>query len=76
MPILWLTTRRCFCTGIYSSKPTYIETNLCQIVTLPYNLLLQKSAREATGIDLKGHVVIIDEATQAVEAVSASRLGI
>ncbi len=33
-----------------------------QLVTLPYNLLLQKSAREALGIDLKDQIVIIDEA--------------
>lgn len=33
-----------------------------QLVLLPYNLLLQKSAREALGIDLKDQVVIIDEA--------------
>jgi Rad3-related DNA helicase len=32
------------------------------LVTLPYNLLLQKAAREALGIDLKDHIVIIDEA--------------
>lgn len=29
---------------------------------LPYNLLLQRTAREALGIDLTGQVVIIDEA--------------
>ncbi|KIY49612.1 DNA repair helicase [Fistulina hepatica ATCC 64428] len=33
-----------------------------ELITLPYNLLLQKSAREALGIDLKGQVVVIDEA--------------
>lgn len=33
-----------------------------QLVTLPYNLLLQKSAREALGIDLTNQIVIIDEA--------------
>ncbi|KAG9315576.1 DNA helicase chl1, partial [Chiua virens] len=33
-----------------------------ELVTLPYNLLLQKSAREALGIDLSNQVVIIDEA--------------
>lgn len=33
-----------------------------QLVTLPYNLLLQKTAREALGIDLTNQVVIIDEA--------------
>ncbi|KAG1743296.1 helicase C-terminal domain-containing protein [Suillus paluster] len=33
-----------------------------ELVTLPYNLLLQKTAREALGIDLTNQVVIIDEA--------------
>ncbi|KAJ3847929.1 helicase C-terminal domain-containing protein [Lentinula lateritia] len=32
-----------------------------ELITLPYNLLLQKSAREALGIDLKEQIVIIDE---------------
>jgi chromosome transmission fidelity protein 1 len=29
-----------------------------QIVTLPYNLMLQKSARESLGINLKNNIVI------------------
>ncbi|KAF8630963.1 hypothetical protein AX17_005319 [Amanita inopinata Kibby_2008] len=33
-----------------------------ELVTLPYNLLLQQNAREALGIDLTGQIVIIDEA--------------
>ncbi|KIP08638.1 hypothetical protein PHLGIDRAFT_103970 [Phlebiopsis gigantea 11061_1 CR5-6] len=33
-----------------------------QLVLLPYNLLLQKAARESLGIDLKDQVVVIDEA--------------
>ncbi|EMD33187.1 hypothetical protein CERSUDRAFT_108361 [Gelatoporia subvermispora B] len=33
-----------------------------QLVLLPYNLLLQKTAREALGIDLTNQVVIVDEA--------------
>ncbi|KAI0036475.1 DNA repair helicase [Vararia minispora EC-137] len=33
-----------------------------ELVTLPYNLLLQSSAREALKIDLTGHVIIVDEA--------------
>ncbi|TAQ83118.1 hypothetical protein B7494_g8557, partial [Chlorociboria aeruginascens] len=41
-----------------------------EIVTLPYPLLLQKSAREALGLDLKGHVVIIDEAHNIMDAIS------
>jgi chromosome transmission fidelity protein 1 len=42
-----------------------------EIVTLPYPLLLQKSAREALGINLKGHVVIIDEAHNLMDAISS-----
>ncbi|KAG4429212.1 hypothetical protein IFR05_015304 [Cadophora sp. M221] len=41
-----------------------------EIVTLPYPLLLQKSAREALGISVKGHVVIIDEAHNLMDAIS------
>ncbi|KAH0832205.1 putative DNA repair helicase [Lanmaoa asiatica] len=33
-----------------------------ELVTLPYNLLLQRTAREALGIDLSNQIVIIDEA--------------
>lgn len=42
-----------------------------QIVTLPYPILLQKSAREALGISLKGHVVVIDEAHNLIDAISS-----
>lgn len=41
-----------------------------EIVTLPYPLLLQKSARDALGISLKGHVIIIDEAHNLMDAIS------
>lgn len=41
-----------------------------EIITLPYPLLLQKSAREALGISLKGHVVIIDEAHNLMDAIA------
>ena len=37
---------------------------------MPYPLLLQKSAREALDISLKGHVVIIDEAHNLMDAIS------
>lgn len=42
-----------------------------QIITLPYPLLLQKSARDALGISLKDHVLIIDEAHNLMDAISS-----
>ncbi|KAJ1973187.1 ATP-dependent DNA helicase chl1 [Dimargaris verticillata] len=41
-----------------------------QIVTLPYNMLLQKSAREALSIDVKDQVIIIDEAHNLVDTIT------
>lgn len=41
-----------------------------EIVTLPYPLLLQKNAREALDLNLKGHVVIIDEAHNLMDAIA------
>ncbi|KAJ1971307.1 ATP-dependent DNA helicase chl1 [Dimargaris xerosporica] len=41
-----------------------------QIVTLPYNMLLQRSTREALGIDVKDQVVIIDEAHNLVDTIT------
>lgn len=42
-----------------------------QIVTLPYPLLLQQATRESLGIDLTGHIVIIDEGHNIIDAISA-----
>lgn len=39
-------------------------------MTLPYPLLLQKSARDALGIKLEGSIVIIDEAHNIMDAVA------
>ena len=41
-----------------------------EIVTLPYPLLLQKSARDALGMSLKDNVIIIDEAHNLMDAIS------
>ena len=46
------------------------KVSLIKIVTLPYPLLLQQSTRESLGIDLTGHVVIIDEAHNIIDAIS------
>ncbi|TFK70379.1 DNA repair helicase [Pluteus cervinus] len=40
-----------------------------ELVTLPYNLLLQKSAREALGIDLTNQIVIVDEAHNLISTI-------
>ncbi|EME42213.1 hypothetical protein DOTSEDRAFT_81172 [Dothistroma septosporum NZE10] len=53
----------------YASRPA---VGPAEIVTLPYPLLLQKSAREALGISVKGHVVIIDEAHNLMNAVEST----
>ncbi|KAH0542102.1 hypothetical protein FGG08_003482 [Glutinoglossum americanum] len=41
-----------------------------EIVTLPYPLLLQRSARDALDLSLKGHVIIIDEAHNLMDAIT------
>lgn len=42
-----------------------------EIVSLPYQLLLQKSSRKALNIDLKDSVVIIDEAHNILETMTS-----
>ncbi|KAK0815837.1 ATP-dependent DNA helicase chl1 [Friedmanniomyces endolithicus] len=44
-------------------------TESAEMVTLPYPLLLQKTAREALGISLRGHIIIIDEAHNLMNAI-------
>ncbi|KAL4864975.1 hypothetical protein BDV12DRAFT_157635 [Aspergillus spectabilis] len=51
----------------YASRPV---VNHSEIVTLPYPLLLQKSAREALDLSIKNHVVVIDEAHNLMDAIS------
>ncbi|KAI1294105.1 helicase C-terminal domain-containing protein [Xylaria venustula] len=41
-----------------------------EVITLPYPLLLQKSARDALGIKLNGNIVIIDEAHNIMDAIA------
>ncbi|PWN26227.1 DNA repair helicase [Jaminaea rosea] len=42
-----------------------------ELVTLPYSLLLQKTARETLGISLKGSIVLVDEAHNLIDTVLA-----
>ncbi|KAB8236734.1 DNA helicase [Aspergillus alliaceus] len=54
--------------------PYYASRSVIQhseIVTLPYPLLLQRSAREALDLSVKGHVIIIDEAHNLMDAISS-----
>lgn len=40
-----------------------------QIIVVPYNTLLHKSTRKASGLKLKGNIVIIDEAHNLLESI-------
>ncbi|XP_037282590.2 ATP-dependent DNA helicase DDX11 [Rhipicephalus microplus] len=51
----------------YSSR---YATPDAELVLIPYNILLQKTTREACKLDLKGSVVIIDEAHNLLETIS------
>ncbi|CAN8104662.1 unnamed protein product [Discula destructiva] len=42
-----------------------------EIITLPYPLLLQETARDALGIKLEGNIVIVDEAHNIMDAVAS-----
>lgn len=53
----------------YYASRTAIPT--AEIITLPYPLLLQESARNALGIKLDGNVVIVDEAHNVMDAVAS-----
>lgn len=51
----------------YASRPAIAPS---EVLTLPYPLLLQKSAREALGISIKDNIVIIDEAHNLIDAIA------
>ncbi|KAJ5854553.1 Helicase-like DEXD box c2 type [Penicillium rubens] len=51
----------------YASRPVIKHS---EILTLPYPLLLQRSAREALNLSVKGHIVIIDEAHNLMDAIA------
>ncbi|OUM58708.1 hypothetical protein PIROE2DRAFT_34546, partial [Piromyces sp. E2] len=45
-------------------------SKMAQIITLPYNLLIQKSSREALGLDLKDSIIIFDEAHNIIDTIT------
>lgn len=53
----------------YYASRTAIPT--AEVITLPYPLFLQETAREALGIKLEGNVVIVDEAHNIMDAVAS-----
>lgn len=51
----------------YASRSAIAQA---EVLTLPYPLLLQKSAREALGVSVKANIIIIDEAHNLMDAVA------
>lgn len=48
-----------------------LSVHLAEVVVLPYNIILHKSTREASGIRLEGNVVLIDEAHNLLETINS-----
>jgi chromosome transmission fidelity protein 1 len=65
---LYVTGKNLSVCPYYASR---IAIPAAEIITLPYPLLLQKTARDALGIELDGNVVIIDEAHNIMDAVAS-----
>ncbi|GMK54061.1 hypothetical protein CspeluHIS016_0106470 [Cutaneotrichosporon spelunceum] len=55
--------------GVCPYYATRRATKAAQLVTLPYNLILQKNAREALGINLTDQIVVIDEAHNLIDTI-------
>lgn len=43
--------------------------SLLQFILLPYNMLLHQATRESLGVDLKGNIVVLDEAHNVIDAI-------
>lgn len=52
----------------YNSR---FDIPVAELVSLPYNLLLQKDARTSLGIDVKGSIVVIDEAHNLIDTIDS-----
>lgn len=58
----------------YQVCPYYaIRQNIpnSEVITLPYQLLISKTSRDAIGVDLKNSIVIIDEAHNLLDTISS-----
>jgi chromosome transmission fidelity protein 1 len=58
----------------WSMCPYYATRNshaLADVVLMPYSTLLSEDIRESFGIDLKGSVVVVDEAHNLVDAINS-----
>ncbi|EFR02642.1 hypothetical protein MGYG_05640 [Nannizzia gypsea CBS 118893] len=53
----------------YYASRTAIRASATEVVTLPYSLLLQQSAREALNLSAKKSVIVIDEAHNLIDAI-------
>ncbi|EFE33739.1 uncharacterized protein ARB_07204 [Trichophyton benhamiae CBS 112371] len=53
----------------YYASRTAMRASATEVVTLPYPLLLQQSAREALNLSAKNSVIVIDEAHNLVDAI-------
>lgn len=47
------------------------SVDLAEVIALPYQMLLLRSAREATGIDIEDAIVIFDEAHNLIDTITA-----
>lgn len=55
--------------GPYFSSRAAVR--LCQLILVPYNILLHRPTREAWGLDLSEAVIIIDEAHNLLQTVAS-----
>ncbi|GBG27852.1 ATP-dependent DNA helicase chl1 [Hondaea fermentalgiana] len=53
--------------GYYAARAAVREA---EFVALPYSMLLHRKTRESLGIELKGNVIICDEAHNVIEAIN------
>lgn len=55
----------------YYATRDVATNNWAEIISLPYQLLLQKESRESLGLNLKDSIVIIDEAHNLLDTISS-----